>query len=120
MPFSLKHLDATVSQATHPENLRNILVLIFHDALMRANGNRTERTGFEEATDEELESAFFRTANEFLVRWGRLQDQLGNFVVGTHDHLYLSTQYFSRIFNISFEATQPKCNNLISLIRKLL
>jgi hypothetical protein len=104
MPFSLNNLDATVSQATHPEELRNILVLIFREVVMRATGTRTEQTGFEAATNEELELAFFRAANELLVRWGRLQDQLGNVVVSIHNHIYFSTNsIFSRIFNASPE-----------------
>ena len=48
---------------------------------MRYNGNRVEQTGFEAATEEELHLAFFRTVNEMIVQWGRLQDQLGNVVV---------------------------------------
>ena len=88
MAFSLNDLNAMVSQAAHPEMLRDLLVHIFHEVAMRANGNQTEQTGFEEATEEELELAFIHMANELLVRWGRLQDQLGNFVVGTCDSVY--------------------------------
>ena len=93
MPFSLNNLDATVSQATHPEELRNILVRIFREVAMRGTGTRTEQTGFEAATNEELELAFFRTANELLVRWGRLQDQLGNVVVSVHNHIHPPAQF---------------------------
>jgi hypothetical protein len=94
MPFSLDDLDTVVSQATHPERLRDLLVLIFREAVMRGNGNRNERTGFEAATDEELELAFLRTVNELVVRWGRLQDQLGNYVVRVRGLRRHSTQYF--------------------------
>ena len=69
---------------------------------MRGNGNRIEQTGFEEATEEELELAFYHTVNELLVRWGCLQDQLGNFVVSIYNSVYHSTKYFpeSPIFHV--------------------
>lgn len=81
MPFSLQNLDTVVTQAPHPEQLRDILVRLFREVMMRCSGNRVERTGFEAATEEELHLAFYRTSNEMIVRWGRLQDQLGNTVV---------------------------------------
>jgi hypothetical protein len=101
MPFSLDNLDATVSQATHPEELRDILVLIFREVAMRWNGNRTKKTGFEAATEEELELSFFRTVNELLIRWGRLQDQLGNVVVSIHIIAPCFTQSFPKSFTES-------------------
>jgi hypothetical protein len=97
MPFSLKNLDTMVSQATHPERLRDLLVLIYREAVMRGNGNRTEQTGFETATEEELQLAFFRTVNELIVRWGLLQDQLGNKVVSAHNSIRFSTQRFPEL-----------------------
>jgi len=92
MPFSLQNLDARVTQATHPEQLRDILVRLFREMAMRHSRNRVERTGFEAATEEELHLAFFRTANEMIVRWGNLQNQLGNVVVGIYRPGYTSTQ----------------------------
>ena len=90
MPISLDDLNVVVNQANHPERLRDILVLIFREVVMRHNGNRTELTGFEAATEEELELAFFRTVNEFVVRWGRLRRQLGNPVCkASHLHVFL-------------------------------
>jgi hypothetical protein len=62
---------------------------------MRYNENRVEQTGFEAATEEELHLAFFRTANEMLIRWGHLQDQLGNVVVGAYGPECGSTQRLS-------------------------
>jgi hypothetical protein len=94
MPFSLNNLDTRVRRATHPEKLRDILVLIFREVVMRHNGNRTERTGFEAATEEELHLAFFRTVNELLIRWGCLRDQLGNVQVSIHFFTHCSTQRF--------------------------
>lgn len=76
MPFSLDNLDAVVRHITHPERLRDLLTCIFREEAMRHSGNRTERTGFETATEEELQLAFLRTVNEILVRWGRLKNQL--------------------------------------------
>lgn len=102
MPFSLDHLNVVVNQATHPERLRDILVLIYREAVMRSGGNRTERTGFEGATDEELELAFFRTVNELVIRWGRLRDRLGNYEARICDLLYCSTYIiFFRVSNTS-------------------
>jgi hypothetical protein len=83
-----------VTHATHPERLRDILVHVFLEMAMRYSGNRVERTYFETFNDEELHLAFFRTVNEMLVRWGRLQDQLGNTVVGMLGCVYSSTQCF--------------------------
>jgi hypothetical protein len=103
MPFSLDDFNTTISRAAHPEKLRDILVLIFHEVVMRGNGNRNEQTGFEAATDEELELAFLRTVNELLVRWGRLQDQLGNYVVSVCDPEAPFYLMFHRIFNTSFK-----------------
>ena len=95
MPFSLQNLDTIVAQATHPEQLRDILILMFREVMMRCDGNRVERTGFEAATEEELHLAFFRTVNEMIVQWGRLQDQLGNVVVSTRRYGHQRTQHIS-------------------------
>ena len=70
----LDNLDARVKQAANPERVRDILVLIFRELMMRHTRHRTEHTGFEAATNDELQLAFYRTANELIVRWGRLRD----------------------------------------------
>lgn len=93
MPFSLDVLNTVASQATHPERLRDMLVLIHREVVMRASGVWSEWTGFEGASDEELELAFFRTVNELIVRWARLRDRLGNYEV-------ISTIQFIVLLNI--------------------
>ena len=95
MPFSHQNFETTVTQATDPEQLRDILVLLFREVAMRYSRNRVERTGFEDLTEEELHLAFYRTANEMIIRWGYLQDQLGNVVVGMRGLWNGPTQSFT-------------------------
>jgi len=46
---------------------------------MRRTGARTERTGLEAATDYELRLAFYRTANEMVIRMHQVRKpQLSN------------------------------------------
>lgn len=112
MPFLLDSFAATLSQVTHPEKLRNILILIFREAVMRGSGHRTERTGFEAATNEELELAFIRTVNELVVRWGQLQDQLGNHVVSDSPSVYCQhCSTFHRIFSTCFKVAGAPSSN---------
>jgi len=40
MLISLQNLDTVVTQATHPERLRDILILIFREVMMRCDGNQ--------------------------------------------------------------------------------
>ena len=97
--FSLDNFDHRVTHATHPEQLRDILCLLFHEMEMRRGGPRYETTGFEAALDEDLRLTFYRAANEMIVRWGRLQDQLhrsrrgtqlyvNDFQMGPHSTLF--------------------------------
>ena len=68
-PFiSLDHLEYRVTHANHPEDLRDIICFIFHEMANRGTGFQAEKTGFEAATDYELKSAFYRTANEMVRR----------------------------------------------------
>ena len=85
MQFSLQFLDLVVTQAGHPEVLRDIILVIFDQMRLRQAGRRGSPTifGFENASVGELELSLIRTVNELLVRWGRLQNQLGNTVVST-------------------------------------
>ena len=97
--FSLDNFNHRVTHAAHPEQLRDILCLLFHEMEMRRGGSRYETTGFEAASDEDLHLAFYRTANEMIIRWGRLQDQLHRsrrgtrlyvnvFLIGPHSTLF--------------------------------
>jgi len=83
MPFSFQAVDHAVAQATHPEELRDIIVNIFDEMRLRLTGvtGAPPMLGFDEARTEDLMTALFRTVNEMLVRWGQLQTQLGNTVV---------------------------------------
>ena len=74
--FSLNHFEQRVAQAAHPEQLRDILCLLFREMAMRRADYRDEITGFEAATDEDLHLAFYRTANEMILMWCHLRDQL--------------------------------------------
>ena len=66
--FSLDNHAHRVTQAVQPEELRDILGLIFREISMRNTGSRVERTGFEAATNYELQLAFYHTANEMVRR----------------------------------------------------
>ena len=66
--FSLDNHDQRVTQATQPEELRDIICSIFHEISMRHTGSRVEQTGFEAATNYELQLAFYRTTNEMVRR----------------------------------------------------
>ena len=68
MPFSLDDLEHRVIHTDSPEDLRDILVLIFHEVAMRLTGLRVEETGFETASFDDLHLAFYRTANEMVGR----------------------------------------------------
>lgn len=81
-PFNSTHFNNRIRNATHPEELRDILVLIFHEVVMRWTRRRVEQTGFEGVSESDLYAAFYRTVNELLIMWGNLQTQLGNTVVG--------------------------------------
>jgi len=63
MPFSLDNHDLRVTNTVLPEELRNIVVLIFRELVMRLTGARVERTGFETATNEELHLALYRAVD---------------------------------------------------------
>jgi hypothetical protein len=78
MVLDLQHLDNFVTHTDRPEALRNLLVRLFREVAMRWTNRRDEETGFEQATEEELNFAFYCTANELLIRLGQLQTQLGN------------------------------------------
>ena len=98
MVLDFNQFTTTITQANHPEELRSILVRLFREVSMRWTNRRVEQTGFENATEEELHSAFYRTANELLIRWGLLQDQLGNTIVGIlQSRNCLNTHLFPRI-----------------------
>ena len=78
MPFSLNDHCAAVSQAGSVEEIRDIVVLIFREVVMRWTGCRGERTGFEDATEQDLHYAFYRAVNELLVRWSQARYPSGN------------------------------------------
>lgn len=68
--FSLDDHEYRVTHAVLPEDLRDIICLIFHEMAMRRRGSRfrVEETGFETATNRELHLAFYRTANQMVRR----------------------------------------------------
>jgi hypothetical protein len=74
--FSLNNFEQCVTNTTHPEQLRDILCLLFHEMVMQQTGSRDEITGFEAATDDDLHLAFYRTVNEMVLRWCHLRDLL--------------------------------------------
>ena len=76
--FSLNNFEHRVIAANHPEQLRDILCLLFEEMSMRHTGIHDEPTGFEDVTDEDLHHAFYRTANQMIIMWCRLQEQLVN------------------------------------------
>jgi hypothetical protein len=73
---TLNNFEQHITQVAHPEQLRDILCLLFDEMEMRGKGFRNKRTGFETATDEELHLAFYRTANQMIIMWSFLRDQL--------------------------------------------
>lgn len=97
MPFSHQNLAVAVTQVPHPEQLHDIIILIFIKMRFCLDGNDGEETGFEDASIDELYLALVCTANEMPVRWGSLQNQLGNRVnVVSMQNVGLAfTQYFA-------------------------
>jgi hypothetical protein len=68
MPFSLEEHDKCVAAAVLPEDIRDIVVLIFLEIVMRLTRRRAEGTGFEAVSLEDLHLAFYRAVNELVRR----------------------------------------------------
>ena len=67
-PFSLEDHWYRVTHAVLPEDLQDILVLIFREMVMRYKGLQVEATGFRNASDDDLDYAFYLTVNEMVHR----------------------------------------------------
>jgi hypothetical protein len=87
MPFSLKEHENYVTNAVSPEDVRDIVVLIFREISMRQSGYRSEKTGFEAASLHELDLAFYRALNELVRRAYRPRYV---FLQDTNVHFYLN------------------------------
>ena len=67
--FDFVEFNHRVIAATHPEQLRDILFLIYDELIIRGSHFRNKLTGFEGVTDHDLHVAFYRTANQMIVMW---------------------------------------------------
>lgn len=65
--LNLDQFEVRVISATHREQLRDILVLIYDELSMRRHGYRWGVTGFETATYYDLRRAFYRTVNQMIL-----------------------------------------------------
>ena len=64
----LGQTTALLHNIVPPEELRDIITLIFRELAMRLSGGRAEeRPGFEDATIYELRLALYRTASELVI-----------------------------------------------------
>ena len=66
-----KHRLAT---ATHPEQFRDILCLIYDELSMRRHGHRIKVTGFERASCHDLRIAFYCTLNQMITMWSNARN----------------------------------------------
>jgi hypothetical protein len=66
---NLDEFENRVVGAVRPEEIRDILFLIYDELAMRRRNERWELTGFERATYNDLRHMFYRAVNQMIIMW---------------------------------------------------